>query len=274
MLRFRPENRKSAWVSALLLLSLIILPFGLTTLVVQNLGEYERSLRSKLRFEIYLRDSSSPEQIQTLITQIKTIDGFVGFSFLDKEDVFSNMQNTLGTQLLPENSANPFPSMVAISFDADHSRLADFDDVAIQMRKFPFIEEVNYGADWLAAHERTFRSAEQVLAALKIITGACAFLLMLWFMRRMILSEEQYYVVLRRLGAGWRILAFPFILRKTLLGIASAGVSLVGLYGCFRLVTGWAIDIDFVTAANIIVVLGFGGLVALLSSTIAVSREV
>ena len=105
MLRFSPENRKSAWISALLLLSLIILPFGLTTLVVQNLGEYERSLRSKLKFEIYLRDSSSPEQIQTLITQIKTIDGFVGFSFYDKEDVFSNMQNTLGTQLLPENSA-------------------------------------------------------------------------------------------------------------------------------------------------------------------------
>lgn len=271
--RSKQSSNTPAW-SALILLSLIILPFGLTTLVVQNLTEYERSLRSKLKFEIYLRDTTTPEQVQILISQLKSLEGFVDFSYRDKEEVFADMQNTLGTQLLPENSANPFPSMVAVSFDPAHSKLADFDDVAVQLRKFPFIEETNYGAEWLAAHERTFTSAEQILAALKIITGACAFLLMFWFMRRVILSQEQYYTVLRRLGAGWRILAFPFILRKTLLGISAAAVSLLVLYGCFRLATGWSIDIDFVTQSNILTVLGFGGLVALFSSTIAVSREV
>ncbi|MGB5106000.1 MAG: permease-like cell division protein FtsX [Candidatus Zixiibacteriota bacterium] len=274
MPRRTKDRRKTPIWSALILLSLIILPFGLTTLVIQNLGEYERSLRSKLKFEIYLRDTTTPEQVQTLLTQIKSLEGFVDFSYRDREEVFADMQSTLGTQLLPENSANPFPSMVAVSFDAYHSKLSNFDDVAVQMRKFPFIEEVNYGAEWLAAHERTFNSAEQILSALKIITGACAFLLMFWFMRRVILSQEQYYTVLRRLGAGWKILAFPFILRKTLLGIAAAAVSLIVLYACFRFVTGWSIEIDFVTQANVITILGFGGFVSLFSSTLAVSREV
>ena len=270
-------NDKAEGVSAfvaLLLLSLIILPFGLTTLSVQNLRDYEQSLRSRLKFEIYLRDQATPQQVQQLVEQVKTLDGFTSFSYRDKSEVFEQMQTALGTQLLPDSAANPFPSVVEISFLPAYSTLVNFEQVKAGLLRFPFIEDVNYGADWLKAHEKTFSSAERILAALRLITGICAFLLMFWFMRRIVLSRENYYVILRRLGAGWRMMALPFVLRKTALGTGAAALSLLALYGCFRLVTGWSIAIDFVTATNMVSVLAFGGLVALLSSALAVSREV
>jgi cell division transport system permease protein len=274
MPRLDGDTKNVSLLTALLLLSLIILPFGLTTLVVQNLRDYEQSLRSRLRFEIYLRDQTTPEQVQLLITQLKTLEGFVQFSYRDKTDVFEQMQTALGTQLLPDDATNPFPSVVEIAFTPPYSNLANFNLIEIVLRKFPFVEEVNYGADWLTAHEKTFSSAEQILSALRTITSVCTFLLMFWFMRRIILSREQYYTILRRLGAGWRMMAIPFILRKTVLGMAAAALSLVALYGCFRLVTGWQIDVTFVTAANMSIVLGFGGIVALLSATLAIGREI
>ncbi len=274
MSRHSNETKTESAFTALLLLSLIILPFGLTTLVVQNLRDYEQSLRARLRFEVYLRDQTTPDQVQLLIEQVKSLEGFAQFSYRDKSDVFEQVQTALGTQLLPDDAANPFPSVVEIAFTPPFSNLANFDKVDILLQKYPFVEEVNYGSDWLTAHEKTFASAERILSALRIITAACSFLLMFWFMRRVILSREQYFTILRRLGAGWRMMAFPFILRKTILGMAAAALSLVALYGCFRLVTGWSIDISFVTLANMITVLGFGGIVALLSSTLAVGREV
>lgn len=274
MPRANGENTGISGVVALLLLSLIILPFGLTTLSVQNLRDYEQSLRSKLKFEIYLHDKTSPDQVQSLIEHVKTLDGFAAFSYRDKSEVFEQMQAALGTQLLPDSAANPFPSVVEISFVSAYSSLANFEKVRAGLQRYPFIEDVNYGADWLKAHEKTFSSAERILRALRLITGVCAFLLMFWFMRRIVLSREQYYVILRRLGAGWKLMALPFVLRKTALGTGAAALSLVALYACFRLVTGWSIEIDFVTATNMVSVLAFGGLVALLSSALAVSREV
>ncbi len=66
-------------IAALLLLSLIILPFGLTLLVEQNLHDYEQSLRSRLKFEIYLREQATPDQVQLLIEQVKKMEGFSQF---------------------------------------------------------------------------------------------------------------------------------------------------------------------------------------------------
>lgn len=268
------KSERISALAALLLLSLIILPFGLTTLSVQNLRDYEQSLRSRLKFEIYLQDQTTPERLQSLIEHVKTLDGFAAFSYRDKSEVFEQMQTTLGTQLLPDSAANPFPSVVEISFASAYSTLTSFEQVKEGLLRFPFIEDVNYGSDWLKAHEKTFSSAERILGALRLITGVCAFLLMFWFMRRIVLSRENYYVILRRLGAGWRMMALPFVLRKTALGTGAAALSLLALYGCFRLVTGWSIAIDFVTATNMMSVLAFGGLVALLSSALAVSREI
>ena len=266
-------NKGTPVIAALLLLSLIILPFGMTTLIEQNLHDYEQSLRSRLKFEIYLREQTTPDQVQLLINQVKTMDGFSQFSYRDRDEVFRGMQMALGTNLLPDDAPNPFPSVVEVAFEPKYSTLAYFENIRMSTSKFPFIEDVNYGAEWLEAHERTFASAAKVLLAVRIITACCSLILMFWFMKRVINLRNEYYAMLRRLGAGWRIMVLPFVLRKTALGIAAAALSLLSLYGCFSLVTGWSIEINFVTATNMMAVLGFGGLVALLSAVLAIGTE-
>lgn len=260
-------------ITALLLLSLIILPFGLTILVEQNLHDYEQSLRTRLKFEIYLREQATPDQVQLVIEQVKKLEGFSHFNYRDRSEVFKDMQLALGATLLPDDAPNPFPSVVEVSFVPQYSTLAHFEKVNLSTKKFPFIEDVNYGAEWLEAHEKTFASANKILTAMRMITTGCALILMFWFMKRIILGRSEYYTILRRLGAGWRVMAFPFIIRKTALGVAGAGLSLLALYGCFALATGWSIEISFVTSTNMLAVLGFGGLVALLSATLAVGPE-
>lgn len=266
-------NGGTSVLAALLLLSLIILPFGMTTLVEQNLLDYEQSLRSRLKFEIYLREQTTPDEVQLLINQVKIMEGFSQFSYRDREEVFRSMQMALGTNLLPDDAPNPFPSVVEVTFDPKYSTLTHFESISMSTNKFPFIEDVNFGSEWLEAHERTFASATKILSALRIITAGCSLILMFWFMKRVVNLRNEYYAMLRRLGAGWRILAFPFILRKTALGVAAAALSLLALYACFAMVSGWSVEINFVTAANIMVVLGFGGLVALLSAALAVGPE-
>jgi len=267
------ENNRTSVIAALLLLSLIILPFGMTTLVEQNLHDYEQSLRSRLKFEIYLREQATTEQVQLLINQVKIMEGFSQFNYRDREEVFRSMQIALGTNLLPDDAPNPFPSVVEVTFEPRYSTLAHFENIKMSTSKFPFIEDVNYGSEWLEAHEKTFASATKVLLAVRIITAACSLILMFWFMKRVINLRNEYYAMLRRLGAGWRIMVLPFVLRKTALGVAAAALSLLALYGCFALVTGWSIQITFVTATNMLAVLGFGGLVALLSAALAVGPE-
>lgn len=264
------RNHKGvSMITALLLLSLIILPFALTTLVEQNTRDYELSLRSRLKFEIYLREQTTPKELQLLITQVKNLEGFAHFSYRDRQEVFKEMQTALGATLLPDDAPNPFPSVIEISFTPQFSNLAHFERIKTSTEKLAFVEDVNFGSDWLAAHERTFVSAARILTALRFITAACALILMFWFMRRLILGRSDYYMILRRLGAGWRVMALPFILRKTALGVSAACLSLLALYGCFQLAAGWSIDIVFVTGGNMLIVLAFGGLVALLSSTLA-----
>ncbi len=274
MPRSEAGGRSVSVFTALLLLSLIILPFGLTTMVEQNLHDYEQSLRSRLKFEIYLREQATPEQVQLLIGQIKTMEGFSNFNYRDRGDVFKEMQAALGANLLPDDAPNPFPSVVEVAFAPQYSTLTHFEAVGFSIRKFSFIEDVNYGADWLEAHEQTFASATRILTAVRVITAGCSLILMFWFMKRVILGRNEYYTILRRLGAGWRVVALPFILRKTALGIAGAALSLLALYGCFALAVGWSIEISFVTSANMLAVLGFGGLVALLSAALAVGPEI
>lgn len=231
-------------------LVLSLIPVAVMLLVSQNLQWYEIRLREQLRFVIYLNDQIKPEDLQSLIARVKTLDGFRSFEYRDKGEVFAEMQNLVGAELLPGQSTNPFPHLLELRFQARAATLANFERATIELKKYPMVEEINFGAGWLAAQERVFAASQQIAMILRLLTMAAAALLVYWQTRRLMQAHQQFFYSLRLLGAGWRQTAVPVLNRIVGDAALAAGICLIALYGACVLATRWDLQLSFFTLAG------------------------
>lgn len=241
---------------------LSLAPVALVLLVMHNLNQQEFELRRQLKLVVYLSDQLAAEQIGTLTGRVKSLDGYQSFEYRDRAEVFAEMQSLIGAELLPGRAENPFPNVLEVSFAPVKSTLTNFEISAIQLKQFPFVESVDYGAQWLAAQERTFAATARVALALRIATVLAALLLIFWQARRLLSSHQEFMTAMRLLGAGWRFVGVP-VFSRTLGDALIAGALCLGLLysGCL-LAREWSLRLVF---------FGPDGIAAVMFITVAVT---
>jgi cell division protein FtsX len=242
-------------LSLTLQLALSLAPVAVMLLVTENLQRYETDLRAKLRYVVYLNDQTTPDDLQALIARAKALDGFASFAYRDKSEVFREMQDLVGAELLPGQSTNPFPHLLELRFHSRWATLAHFERATIALKKFPTIEEINYGAGWLAIQERAFAASRQIAMILRLITMAAAALLVYWQTRRLLQSHQPFLHSLRLLGAGWRQLSLPILNRMIGDAAFAALVCLGALYLACVIAGRWELQLSYFSLPGIAAVI-------------------
>lgn len=250
-------------------LALSLVPVALMLLVSQNLQWYETRLREQLRYVIFLNDQIQPEELQSLIARVKSLDGFSEFAYRDKSDVFAEMQGLVGAELLPGRSNNPFPHLLELRFRASAATLANFERTTIELKKYPMVEEINFGAGWLSAQERVFTVSQQIVLILRLISMAAAALLVYWQTRRLLQSHQRFFHSLRLLGASWSQIAWPVLNRIIGDAALAAILCLLSLYAACLFASRWDLQLSFFTMAGVAGVLFLTVATAFIGAAIA-----
>lgn len=110
---FRSTFKQKKMTSAsIIIMCATMFIFGLFFVIGENVNSVITQIESQQGIQIFIEEDATDEEIETLGSQIRAINGVNRATFVSKEDALNSMKTTLGDESLFEgwDEENPFPA--------------------------------------------------------------------------------------------------------------------------------------------------------------------
>jgi cell division transport system permease protein len=223
---------------AVMVVTLTIVLFSLITNA--TFANTIAQITDKIDISVFLKDSDTPAQTQTLLHQIKALPNVKSVQYLSKADALKQyeQQNAGNVQLLTaiNETSNPLPATILIK-PVDLNKIGDIktflskSDVASLQSDQP-----SYSGDRKAAIDK-ITHATDVLREIGVVTVVvfaviCA-LIIFNTIQMAIFNRRDEITIMRLLGASTSYIRGPFVVESAIYGILSAVISVVIINSAF-----------------------------------------
>lgn len=197
-------------------------------------------ITSKIDISVYIKDSTTPEQTQALIKQIKALPNVKSVTYLSKEAALKKYiaQNAGNQQLLTAISvtSNPLPATILIKPN-DLNKIGDI-KTFLSGPKIIVLQsdQPSYSGDRKEAIDK-ITHATNILREIGIVTVVvftiiCA-LIIFNTIQMAIFNRRDEIQIMRLLGASTNYIRGPFVVESTIYGILSAIFSVLIINAAF-----------------------------------------
>ena len=140
---FRNRTMSLASIFAITAMLLILSIFLILVININNAAEGVQDDYDSI--EIYLSDSTSKSDAESIIKDVKTVDGVENATYKSKEDAMKKFKSRWGDNayLLDSLESNPLPNSVVVSI----GDLEKADNIAAKCNTYKGVEDVQYYKD-------------------------------------------------------------------------------------------------------------------------------
>ena len=237
---FRSLKRNST-MSAAAITSVIaaLLVIGIFFIIVINIDYAATKLESQIEMMVYLEDGLSENIIDTMETEIRSINGVKSVEFISKATALSNLEKNWGENsylLEGLEGDNPLPDAFLITL----SDPSDASGVALSVSSISNIEKVVYGKEELA----NLLNATYVMRMSSVVIILILLFISIFIIANTIkltlYARRREIGIMKYVGATDWFVRMPFIIEGIVVGMIGAVVSTIilgaGYYYCSDLV--------------------------------------
>lgn len=233
---------RNAWLGiaaiAVMVVTLTIVLFSILTNATFN--HTIDQIRDKIDISVYLSDAVTPEQRDTLLSDIKGLPNVAGVNFLSKDDALERykLQNADNPELLSaiSQTKNPLPATVQIK-PKDLNKIQEIKDYLIK----PDIaamqsEEPSYSGDRKEAIDKITHATNTLQRAglIAVLVFAVISMLIIFNTIQMaIFNRRDEITIMRLLGANTSYIRGPFVVETIFYGVVSALISVLFIHAAF-----------------------------------------
>lgn len=237
---FRSLKRNST-MSAAAITSVIaaLLVIGIFFIIVINIDYAATKLESQIEMMVYLEDGLSENIIDTMETEIRSINGVKSVEFISKNTALSNLEKNWGENsylLEGLDGDNPLPDAFLITL-ADPS---DASSVALSVSSISNIEKVVYGKEELAKLLNATYVMRMSSVVIILILLFISIFIIANTIKLTLYARRREIGIMKYVGATDWFVRMPFIIEGIIVGMIGAVVSTVilgaGYYYCSNLV--------------------------------------
>jgi cell division transport system permease protein len=237
-----------------------------------------RSIVTKVDIAVYLKDDTSPADIDTMMRVLRADPRVDGVRFVSKQEALATLRNRLHGQVnLDLINTNPLPnSFVVHTVDPQ-----DVAAVAADLQAKPTVAFVNYGS---RVTEKLLKMRQVVgtigLGVIVLLLFATA-LIIYNTIRLTVFARQREINIMQLVGATNWTIRWPFVFEGVLTGLIGALVGLAFLWPAYHAIAPkLALDLPFLPLNLAAVPIGHlavelllvGGLVGMLASWFSVTR--
>lgn len=270
---FRRAPLLTGLSAGMIALSLFVV--GLFGLVAHNVRLVIQDVESRVEVVAYLRDDGEPGAVELATRQIREYSEVSAVRYVSREEALAIAREELGelSSVFGSIDTNPLPASLEVSLHPGQESAAAVRAVAARIQLFPFVEDVQYGADWLDKIFVLRRVAGAATLVLGFGFAAVAALIIGAAIRMAIFARRDEIIIMRLVGATDSFVRRPFILEGMITGLAGALLALGGTWLVYRLLSGAVFELEWLPTEWLAAGLLIGSVVGLLSSMIAVRRH-
>ncbi len=258
-----------------LMIALSLLVVGLFGLVTSNIQSGLDELESRVEIVAFLRDDADYEAVRMAQEDIDKQPEVRETRYISRAQALE-----LARQELPEFRAlfgglerNPLPASLEISLNPGQRGPEVVKRIADRIGAYPFVEQVNYGQDWLGTVYLLRRAAGAASLVLGIAFALVAALIIGAAVRMAIFARRDEIIIMRLVGATDSFVRSPFLIEGLITGLIGAGMAVLGTYLIYDRLNPDIFRMDWLPDVWVIGIILAGMVLGALASGIAVRRH-
>ena len=197
------SRAKTMSVFAIITTGFSLLTLGLFVLAELNLNALIRRLEDKVEVVVYLKDNADMATIFIAVEDLSRLEGVGRVSYLSKDEALESFRADLGadSDLLQDLETNPVPASLSITMKPGFRDTLHVKQVAGEAESLSFVEEVDYGREWLRRMD-IFKHIAGVLGmAAAAVLSLVAVILISSAIKIAIFSRSREIFIMKIVGA-------------------------------------------------------------------------
>jgi len=226
------SNRLMSIASVAVLTSCLLL-IGVAFLLFANINMALRDVQNQNIIMVYLEDDATDDDINTVGQDIRMISDVESAEFVSKDDAYEQQLKTLGenAKLMEGLEENPLPD----SYQVNLSTLDNYDKVLDELSAIDHVANVRGNSD-LANQVRQIRRAVSIVSVGIIIMLLLVSLFIIANTVRVTMYNRRLEIsIMKAVGATNWFIRWPFIIEGVILGILSACLAELLVYGLYAM---------------------------------------
>lgn len=238
------EGAKNVWYNRLMsfasvgVLTTCLLLVGFAMLFTMNVDAMVEFVMQQNEAVVFVRDGATDEQTAALRQDLEANGNISSVSFVSKEEAFQKQCEAVGDPSLMEGLENEFPASFNVKI-TDQSRLAQ---TVTEMEGMDNVQKVSASPE-LAKTLSSVKNVVNIIGA--VIIGALmivSIVIIANTIRASVFSRRREINIMKYVGATDGFIRLPFVVEGLLLGILSALVAFLAIWGAYagvvHLITG------------------------------------
>lgn len=267
------KNKSMGFITiGIITISLFI--FGLFISGTANLMNAIKLAEDKIEMVAYLNDGLSQGDINTIEQQIATIAGVSDVEFVSKEKALEQFRKDLGNdeELLNVFEINPLPASFKVHISMAYKTPEYLAEISQKIGLFSGIEDVDYGAEWVADLDRIVKILFIIDILLGIVLALASVFIVFNTIRLTVHARKTQIDIMDLVGATERYIEFPYIIEGIFHGLIGSGIATLFLYLIFSFIHTRFPDVVFMSNILIYLIIAFGVLLGFIGSYMSVKQ--
>lgn len=257
------------------MVGLALFVVGLFGLATYNLRLALASIEERVEVVVYLRDDARQSEIDLAQEELGKLPEVARVNFVSKREALARAQKDLPefSELFSTAGVNPLPQSLEIELRPGDRTQEVVDQVSEAASAYPFVEDVQFGRDWVS---KLF-TLRRVGAATTAVLGGAFFLVAALIigtaLRIAIFARRDEIYVMRLVGAKNGYIRRPFLLEGAISGLLGGLLAWFLTYLTYRGVYAFLFAVAWIPPEWIMGGLSAGMVFGVLASGLAIRRH-
>ena len=218
-------KQKKMTSASIIIMCATMFIFGLFFVIGENVNSVITQLESEQGIQIFIEEDATEQEIETLESQIKSIQGVNKVTFVSKEDALNSMKTTLGDETLFEgwDEENPFPASYFVTL-TDLSLNEQVQSEILNLDNVDEIASENTTINRLRSLANGIQITTIIILALLIIISI---FIIAYTIKLTVHARRREISIMKYVGATNNFIRGPFIVEAIIIGVISAIITLV-----------------------------------------------
>lgn len=248
---------------------------GLFGIVSHNLSAALDRVEARVEVVAYLRDDATAAEVDVAVQELRRQPEVDAVIYVSKDSALARARRDLSdfSEVLTDLEVNPLPASLEVGLRGGIGSAEVVEQVAGVARAYPFVEDVQYGQEWVGRIYALRRVAGAGSIALGAAFALVAALIIGTALRIAIFARRDEIYVMRLVGATDGFVRRPFVLEGLFTGLLGAGLALALTRLTWTGVNRFVFELAWIPTPWILGGLVAGGVFGAASSALAVRRH-
>jgi cell division transport system permease protein len=232
-------------------------------------------IESRVEIVAYIKEDVRSDATQLMLSEIRAFPEVANATYISRDEALAAARKELPElrAIFADLEVNPLPASIEVRLLPGNRTPEVVDQVATRISGYPFVEDTNYGKEWV---ERIFL-LRRIAGATAVVVGgafaAVAILIIGTAIRMAIFARREEIEIMRLVGATKAFIRLPFLLEGLLTGLLGAGFALSATYTIYKVLVRTVFPLVWLPDQWVLAGIIAGGVLGLMASAISVRQH-